>query len=119
MLEHNGARWGKNVRIVGISIDKTTDLVVNHVKAKGWEKVEHLFRGGSTCSADYGVNGVPHVVLIDTEGKIAYAGHPAERELEKDIETLLKGEKLSGVKGGDEDGEKEEVKGEESDLENI
>jgi len=39
---------------------------------------------------------VPHVVLIDTHGKIAYAGHPATRKLEDDIETLIKGEKLTG-----------------------
>lgn len=118
MLVHHGDRWGDKVRIVGISIDQSTEAVVKHVKAKGWEKVEHLHRAGSTCSQDYGVNGVPHVVLIDSEGKIAFAGHPAERELEKDIETLIKGEKLSGVSGGDEEGT-EEAKGEELDLEKI
>jgi hypothetical protein len=36
---------------------------------------------------------------------IAYAGHPASRELEKDIETLLKGEKLKGVQSEDEEGD--------------
>lgn len=48
----------------------------------------------STASEDYAVKGVPHVVLIDTNGMIAFIGHPAERKLEADIETLLKGEKL-------------------------
>ena len=67
-----------------------------HVKAKKWEMVEHFHRGTSTADTDYGVNGVPHVVLIDTHGKIAYAGHPATRKLENDIDTLLKGEKLTG-----------------------
>jgi len=41
------------------------------------------------------VEGVPHVVLIDTEGKIVFVGHPSERDLEADINTLLKGEKLT------------------------
>jgi hypothetical protein len=30
---------------------------------------------------------VPHVVLVDTEGKIAYVGHPAGTNLEQNIET--------------------------------
>ena len=41
------------------------------------------------------MEGVPHVVLIDTEGKIVFVGHPSERDLEADINTLLKGEKLT------------------------
>eukprot|EP00347_Sterkiella_histriomuscorum_P014174 403361878 len=106
MLEHHGARWGDKVRIIGISIDKDVPTVAKHVKAKKWEKVEHFHRAGSTASEDYGVQGVPHVVLVDTHGKIAFVGHPASRNLEQDIETLLKDEKLKGVKGGeDEEGD--------------
>jgi len=70
--------------------------VKKHVKAKGWEKVEHLHRGASTASEDYGASGVPHVVLVDTHGTIVFIGHPATRTLEDDIETLLKDEKLTG-----------------------
>jgi len=44
--------------------------------------------------------------LIDGKGKIVYVGHPATRKLEDDIETLLKGEKLTGegvsAPGGEE-----------------
>jgi len=81
MLEHNGESWGDKVRIVGISIDQTVEAVTKHVKAKKWEKVEHFHRAGSTSSTDYGAKGVPHVVLIDTHGKIVYIGHPASRDL--------------------------------------
>jgi len=35
-------------------------------------------------------------MLVDKEGKIAFKGHPANRDLEKDIDTLLKGEALTG-----------------------
>ncbi len=94
MLEHHSERWGEKVRIIGISIDQAPEIVVKHVKAKKWEKVEHFHRAGSSCSNDYGVKGVPHVVLVDTEGKIAYVGHPAGTNLEQNIETLLKGQKL-------------------------
>ena len=42
------------------------------------------------------------MVLVDTEGKIAFIGYPIEKDLEKCIETLLKGEKLESKAGGDE-----------------
>jgi hypothetical protein len=121
MLESHGAEWGDRVRIIGLSIDSTIEAVQKHVKAKGWEKVQHYFRAGSSASKDYGVNGVPHVLLIDSQGKIAYAGHPASRDLEKDIETLLKGEPLAGVKSDGEAGaDEEDSEGfEEKDLEAI
>ncbi len=82
MLVHHGQRWGDSVRLIGISIDQTPEAVVKHVKAKKWEKVEHFHRGGSDAEDDYGVKGVPHVALIDTHGKIAFIGHPAERNIE-------------------------------------
>lgn len=50
MLEKRGAEWGKDVRIIGISIDNGKDEVVKHVEAKKWESVEHYHRAGSTCS---------------------------------------------------------------------
>jgi hypothetical protein len=96
MLEHHGAKWGDKVRIIGLSIDKDVETVNNHVKAKGWEAVEHFHRAGSTCSADYGVSGVPHVMLVDGNGVIVFKGHPSVRKLEEDIEKLLKGEELTG-----------------------
>ena len=75
---------------------------MKHVKAKKWEKVEHFHRAGSSCSEDYGVQGVPHVVLVDIEGKIAYIGHPAATNLEENIETLLKGGKLEEAQEGED-----------------
>ena len=76
--------------------------MVKHVKANKWEKVEHFHRAGSSCSEDYGVQGVPHVVLVDIEGKIAYIGHPAPTNLEENIETLLKGGKLGEAQEGED-----------------
>jgi hypothetical protein len=37
---------------------------------------------------------VPHVLLVDTNGKLAFVGHPASIKLEEAIEKLLKGEAL-------------------------
>ena len=97
MLEENAEKWGGKVRIVGVSIDKDKETVNKHVDAKKWSSVEHYFRHESKCSATYGVNGVPHVLLLDTKGRIVFKGHPATRKsLEDDFNTLLKGEALTG-----------------------
>lgn len=49
MLEKNGSKWGDKCRIIGVSIDDGPAKVVSHVKSKGWGKVEHFHRGGSTA----------------------------------------------------------------------
>jgi len=97
MLEEK-KEWGKQVRLIGLSIDNDAATVKSHVEAKGWTSVEHYHvrTPGCTADKDYGVNGVPHVLLVDTKGKIVFMGHPASRDLEKDIDALLKGETLSG-----------------------
>ncbi len=77
MLVNHGDRWGETVRLIGISIDDTPETVVRHVKAKKWEKVEHFHKGGSNGENEYDVDGVPHVALVDTNGRIAFIGHPA------------------------------------------
>ena len=94
MLEEHSARWGDKVRIVGISIDKSVEAVVKHVKAKKWNLIEHYLMAGSSVYEDYGMKGVPHAVLVDANGNIAYAGHPASTNLEKAIEALIKDELL-------------------------
>ena len=98
MLVENAEKWGGKVRLIGLSIDSDAGTVKSHVEAKGWTKVEHYHvrTAGCTADKDYGVNGVPHVVLVDTTGKIVYVGHPASRNLEEDINTLLKGESITG-----------------------
>ena len=64
------------------------------VNEKKWNKVEHYFKGASKSDELYGVQGIPHVVLIDKKGTIVYVGHPASRKLEEDINKLIKGEDL-------------------------
>jgi len=97
MLEKRKADWDGKVRIVGLSIDQSKEKMVTHVNTKGWTSVEHYFRDKSDCSDVYGVSGVPHVLLLDTKGRIVFKGHPATRkDLEADFDTLLKGEALTG-----------------------
>lgn len=81
MLESRGKDWGDKVRLIGLSIDNDAGTVKNHVESKGWKNVEHYHVRTAGCTADkeYGVNGVPHVLLVDTKGKIVFMGHPASR----------------------------------------
>lgn len=96
MLEKRGQEWGSDVRIIGISIDQDKNKLKSHVNDKKWTSVEHYHRAGSKCSEQYSVNGVPHVMLVDKTGTIVFKGHPASRDLEKDLDTLRAGEKLTG-----------------------
>jgi len=98
MLEKRGADWGENVRLIGLSIDQDKAKLVAHIDAKKWDKVEHYWSRNGTSTADkiYGVQGVPHCLLIDTHGKVVFVGHPSNRKLEEDIDALLKDEKITG-----------------------
>lgn len=109
MLEKREKDWAGKVRIIGLSIDKEADAVVKHVEAKGWNKVEHYHRADSNCSEVYSVQGVPHVMLIDQNGKIVFKGHPANRpDLEADLDTLAKGEAITGKGTEEENAPKED-----------
>jgi len=111
MLEENKEKWGDRVRIIGLSIDQDIEKLKSHVTTKGWTSVEHYHsrNGKNTADKDYGVNGVPHCLLVDTQGTIVFVGHPASRKLEEDINNLLAGGKITGAgterKGGDDAGE--------------
>ena len=82
------------VKIVGVSIDKDTATLKNHVESKAWTSVEHYWRNESDCSDVYSVRGVPCVMLIDKEGQIVYKGHPAKRNIEEDLDNLVDGKVL-------------------------
>ena len=97
MLTKRAEDWKGKVRIIGLSIDQSMDALSKHVATKGWTAVEHFHRAGSDASAVYGVNGVPHVMLIDKNGTIVFKGHPASRpDLEADLDKLAAGEALTG-----------------------
>ena len=97
MLAQNKTRWGENVRIIGLSIDNDMEALKDKIKLKKWTDVEHYNVKLGVCEADkeYGLGGVPHIVLVDKTGKIVFKGHPSERRsLEADINALLAGEQI-------------------------
>ena len=97
MLAQNKTRWGEDVRIIGLSIDNDMEALKDKIKSKKWTDVEHYNVKLGVCEADkeYGLGGVPHIVLVDKTGKIVFKGHPSERRsLEADINALLAGEQI-------------------------
>ena len=100
MLDENGERWGDKVKIIGLSIDSDAATVKNHITNKKWTSPIHYWRSKSDCSDVYQVRGVPHVLIVDTHGKIVFKGHPANRkDLKQDFDDLLEGKTLEGVEG--------------------
>ena len=58
----------------------------------------------------FSFRGIPFCVLLDTDGKVAFMGHPASRKFEDDFKTLLDGKKLTGqgtTAGGGDDSDEE------------
>lgn len=51
-------------------------------------KMTYPIAVGSTSGKDYNVSGIPHAVLIGTDGKVAWEGHPMDKEFEKNLEEL-------------------------------
>jgi len=113
MLEKNEEKWGGKVRLIGLSIDNAAETVKKHVETKGWTKVEHYHARNGKCTGDkeWGVQGVPHVAIVDTKGKVVFMGHPANRQdLVQDFDDLLAGKEITGkgcsaAGGGDGDDE--------------
>ena len=110
MLERKGKEWGDKVKIIGISIDGDKAKLKSHVENNGWINVDHYFIGEAIkCKKDYGISGVPHVLLVDTNGKVVFKGHPESREnLEDDFQKLLEGASLEDLELDDEEEEPEE-----------
>ena len=69
------------------------------MKLNGWEQnIEHWIADLSNCKEQYNVESIPHLMIIDKNGKIAFKGHPHVRlNLEIDIDALLSDKELDGV----------------------
>ena len=70
---------GKGLVIIGHTDGSSKDLD-GFIKKK---KIGYIISQGDSLGDAYGVTGIPHVVLVDVTGKIAWRGHPAE--LKEDV----------------------------------
>lgn len=74
----------KGLVVIGHTDGSSQDLD-GFIKNK---KIGYIISQGDSLGAAYGVNGIPHVVLVDVAGKIAWRGHPASLKDEVIVDLL-------------------------------
>ena len=72
MVEIYKAYKDKGVDFLGISLDQEKDKWVNSIKELGlsWNHMSDLKGWNSAANTVYGINAIPHVLLIDPNGTI-------------------------------------------------
>lgn len=93
-LRHDHPDWGDKVAIVPLSIDDTIQAVQQHVEKRGWTNTFNVWAGDggwqATPTKTFRVTGVPTTYIINTDGKIVKAGHPAGMDIGQIVDRLLK-----------------------------
>ena len=93
MLEKNQGAWGHQVRIIGLSVDDSKEVVRERVTSRKWDRVLHLtllgWQNEHPFIKHFGIGGIPFVCLVNKWGNIVFSGHPSEIHLESRINDLL------------------------------
>jgi thiol-disulfide isomerase/thioredoxin len=81
---------GKSFEIVGVSLDKTNDAWIKGIKDLNitWPQISDLKFWDSEGAAAYGISSIPHLVLLDKDGKILARGLNADEATAKVTELL-------------------------------
>jgi thiol-disulfide isomerase/thioredoxin len=86
--------WHDRVAIVPLSIDDTITVLRKHVEQRGWTDTLNVWAGDggwkSAPAKAFRVTGVPTTYIIDGQGKIIRARHPAAMNIGNEVDTLLK-----------------------------
>ena len=97
-LRQTHPTWQDKVAIIPISIDDTSKVVRDHVNKRGWTNTFNVWAGDGGLQAKpataFRVSGVPTSYIIDGEGRILQAGHPAGMDLGAVVDALLSQAKL-------------------------
>jgi thiol-disulfide isomerase/thioredoxin len=92
-LRQSHADWQEKVALVPLSIDDTLKIARDHVDKRGWTNTFNVWAGEggwqSKAAAAFRVNGVPTTYIIDGQGKIIQAGHPAGMDIGGAVDGLL------------------------------
>jgi thiol-disulfide isomerase/thioredoxin len=85
--------WKDQVAIVPLSIDDTMKLARDHVVKRGWTNTFNVWAGDggwhSEPATAFRVHGVPTTYIIDRQGQVVEAGHPAGMDIGKKVDALL------------------------------
>lgn len=65
--------------VIGHTDDSSQDLT-SFIKEK---KITYAISLGKDIGGDWGVSGIPHVFVVDVDGKVAWEGHPVD--LKEDV----------------------------------
>jgi peroxiredoxin len=76
------------VAFVGISEDETVPIAQAHASRRNWQNLELLFDSGGKVHELFR-SGLPEMIVIDASGTIVQRGHPAEIDLQKEMERWL------------------------------
>ena len=81
----------KNFTVLGVSLDKNKDAWIKAIANDqlAWQHMSDLKQWSSEAVSLYGIEGIPHNVLLDPQGKIIAEGLRGE-ELELKLAELLK-----------------------------
>lgn len=92
-LRQDHPDWQGRVAIVPLSIDDTIDIVRKHVDQRGWTNTFNVWAGdGGWLSApakNFRVTAVPTTYIINGQGEIIKAGHPAGMDIGREVDALL------------------------------
>jgi peroxiredoxin len=69
--------------LLGVSLDRTKSDAVSYLENANLDGMTALwgsYSAASSVAAKYGVSGIPHTLVIDREGLVRFAGHPANLE---------------------------------------
>ena len=87
--------WGDRVAVVSLSIDDKLEVAKRHLERKGWTQSLNLWAGEgewkSAAAQAYRVSGIPTSYVIDANGVIVAAGHPASLGAPEVVDRLLRG----------------------------
>ncbi len=97
----------KGLRVLGLSVDDETGVVEDFIEDNN---IKYSIAMDKNTSGDYGIRGLPTVVVIDAAGVVQWGGHPADEVFEKVVKAvvekspkpILKGLDLSDFEGIEE-----------------
>jgi thiol-disulfide isomerase/thioredoxin len=86
--------WKDRVEVIALSIDEKAEEARNHLEKKGWSKTFNVWAGEGAWQAPaaraFRVSGVPTAYVLDREGRVSKAGHPASMDFGKIVDEELK-----------------------------
>lgn len=94
IIESNFDKWNGKVKFITASLVEDAEEVNYFVKKANWNKFDsvidhYIVKGESDLNSLYGVNFIPHVVVVDKDGVVRNLGNPSLFGLEETINKLL------------------------------